>query len=379
MLAKLKRSSPSSKQSKGHAHPKPWPFATGRPRACFVWGALLVGFVFLSTLLVFSFLGQDAVLLRRLLLRNTRAARPNQDLPLPHKAQRYAAYDCGLGSIQGGGCNAADLLILQTSDGRPTSTYARMLDALQGVHLAYAAQWGFHYMRWDGLAKGRQAWHATYNRIYLLDDLYKRGRYHWVLWLDPDAIIRDPRLSVTDLLDERYAVVGCRGGDNPTLFYDINIGVAFFNLRHPDFGDLIRGWVAAIDQVADSQLNRGSTENYVAMRGGARVPDDQQMLHTVLERHPRGRRMVKRFFGDESGDTYLFNYKEGKYVAHLIREDNPDQDLRFLDLLQLKASFFEALAAMENERLEAAQRAYERNQKEATARREQEQHVPPAP
>lgn len=30
-----------------------------------------------------------------------------------------------------------------------------------------------------------QSWMATYNRIYLLRELYQQGRYHWVLFLDP--------------------------------------------------------------------------------------------------------------------------------------------------------------------------------------------------
>lgn len=45
--------------------------------------------------------------------------------------------------------------------------------------------------RTDGLAKGRQAWHATYNRIYLLHELYRlrhQHRYRWVLFMDPGAL-----------------------------------------------------------------------------------------------------------------------------------------------------------------------------------------------
>jgi len=100
-------------------------------------------------------------------------------------------YDCGAApsdSDSGGGCAASGLLILQSSDGR--GGYARMLDATQGVQLAYAQQWGLAYLRWDGLAKGRQAWHATYNRIYLLSELHRlrhQHRHRWVLFMDPGA------------------------------------------------------------------------------------------------------------------------------------------------------------------------------------------------
>lgn len=67
---------------------------------------------------------------------------------LPSRAVKQVVYDCGtLGS--GGGCAASRLLVLQTSDGR--GGYARMLDAMQGVQLAYAQQWGFSYLRWGRL------------------------------------------------------------------------------------------------------------------------------------------------------------------------------------------------------------------------------------
>lgn len=42
-----------------------------------------------------------------------------------------------------------------------------------------------------------------------------------------DAVFTDPALSVEDLLDERFAVIGCRGGDDPSMWWDLNIGVAF--------------------------------------------------------------------------------------------------------------------------------------------------------
>jgi len=301
------------------------------------------------------------------------AARRRPDLPMLHKAQNYVSYDCGKA------CAKSNLLILQTSDGRPTSSYSRMLDTLQGTSLAYAAQWGFHYLRWDGLAKGRQAWHATYNRIYLLHALHQQGRFDWVLFLDPDAVLRDPRLSVEDLLDERYAVLGCQGGDDPTHFWDINIGVAFFNLRHREFGSVIKGWMAAIDKVASWTLERGGGTNaYVAMGQGPRVKDDQQMFQDMILKHPKGKTLVKRFFGGD--DAFLFNYNKGKYVAHLIRADNRQQDARFLELLQLKAGFSKTLGEIEEERVDAARRAFElkrkkekKEEKEASAARLRQQ------
>lgn len=79
--------------------------------------------------------------------------------------------------------NPRKVVILQTSDG--TSSYAHMLDAMQSVQLAYASQYKLSYLRWDGIARGKQQWLATYNRIYLLHELYRQRRYDWVLYMDP--------------------------------------------------------------------------------------------------------------------------------------------------------------------------------------------------
>ncbi|EWM30543.1 hypothetical protein Naga_100013g40 [Nannochloropsis gaditana] len=284
-------------------------------------------------------------------------ARLRQDLPLLGKARSYVSYDCG------GGCAKSNILLLQTSDGGSTSTYSKMLDALQSTHLAYAAQRGFHYLRWDGLMKGRQAWHATYNRIFLLHALHESRRYEWVLFLDPDAIVRDPRLNVEDLLDDRYAVLGCRGGDDPDLFWDINIGVAFFNLRHKEFGSLMKEWMAAVQKVAPWTLERGGgTAAYITMGQGPRVRDDQQMFHDVLSRHPMGKALVKRYYSGE--DAVLFNYNDGKYVAHLTRADNLDQDARLLRLLVLKAAFFKSMGEMAEEDIQGGRRVVEARQRE---------------
>jgi len=75
------------------------------------------------------------------------------------------------------------LLILQTSDG--DSTYSKMLDVTQDANFQYAKLWGYGYWRWDGIAWGKEKWLATFNRIYLIDELYRSGEYQWVLFLDP--------------------------------------------------------------------------------------------------------------------------------------------------------------------------------------------------
>jgi hypothetical protein len=49
------------------------------------------------------------------------------------------------------------------------------------------------------------------------------------------------------------------------------------------------------------------------------------MFHEVIKNHPNGRALVKRYTGDE---PLLFNYREGKIIAHLIRTLYKTQDAR---------------------------------------------------
>jgi hypothetical protein len=49
-----------------------------------------------------------------------------------------------------------------------------------------------------------------------------------------DAVFVNATISPERFMNESYALVGCRGGLDPQLFWDVNIGVLFYNLRHPD-------------------------------------------------------------------------------------------------------------------------------------------------
>lgn len=119
-------------------------------------------------------------------------------------------------------------------------------------------------------------------------------------------------------------------------------------------------------------MQKGSTETYVGMIGAQPVKDDQQMFHHVMEGYGpvKGPRIVKRYM--DGAEATLFNYGEGKYVAHLIRADNKDQGARLAELLGIKSAFFKKLAALEAERAAAAARAVERRRRQ---QQEQEEVV----
>jgi hypothetical protein len=119
---------------------------------------------------------------------------------------------------------------------------------------------------------------------------------------------------------------------------------------------ILKEWVDWIRRLRDKKLNLGESEEYAALIGG-HVPDDQQMLHQILERHPRGRAIVRRYFGPESK---AFNY-DGDYIVHLVRADNGglEERLRLLDRLRERYfnSVLERVAAVAAARQKAPDEA----------------------
>lgn len=65
-------------------------------------------------------------------------------------------------------------------------------------------------------------------------------------------------MGVEDLLDDQYAVIGCRGGEDPVDWWDINIGVAFFNLKHPDIGRIISRWYWSIAWTPSYKMHKSN-------------------------------------------------------------------------------------------------------------------------
>lgn len=89
-----------------------------------------------------------------------------------------------------------------------------MLDYSERVARVYANLHGYDYLRYDGIKRGCKGHHATFNRIYLLENQILEGKYDWVLYIDADDIIVDLKKPLDEFLKDEYAVVGCTGGDD---------------------------------------------------------------------------------------------------------------------------------------------------------------------
>jgi hypothetical protein len=69
--------------------------------------------------------------------------------------------------------------------------YRDMLGATSRNVTEYCRRHGHEYQAFIGIRRGVHAWHATFNRIPMLEDMVARGDCGWIVYLDADAYIED--------------------------------------------------------------------------------------------------------------------------------------------------------------------------------------------
>ena len=104
--------------------------------------------------------------------------------------------------------------MLQTADA--TSHYREILELTGAVNRTYCARHNISYQALTGVRVGAAPWMATYNRIFLMDNLNSC----WVSWLDrvlfdADAFVVDMGFDLPSYIqrNERYCFIRHRGRD----------------------------------------------------------------------------------------------------------------------------------------------------------------------
>lgn len=164
---------------------------------------------------------------------------------------------------------------LQTAD---PLKYARLLKVSAPSTRAFCALHGYEYEAFIGLKHGWHPWHATFNRIDLLDEAVEAGFDGWIVYLDADAFVVDLKFDFARYLKEHgeapliaRAVVPEKA---PT--WNINAGVLIVNMKHPQAIRLIKAWKRLFDSLRKLGLF------YVMPRFV--MITDQALLHWTLRR-----------------------------------------------------------------------------------------------
>src|SRR4051794_26053851 len=88
---------------------------------------------------------------------------------------------------------------LQTAD---PQKYARVLEASAPSTRAFCALHGHEYETYVGVKRGRRPWHATFNRIDLLQEALDAGFDGWIVYLDADSFVVDLKFDLQAYLQQ---------------------------------------------------------------------------------------------------------------------------------------------------------------------------------
>lgn len=161
---------------------------------------------------------------------------------------------------------------IQTAD---AYRYAQMLSYSAQTVTEYARLKGYRYESFLGLKRGEHPWQATFNRVFMLTEMIEREVGGWVCYMDADAWIHDLDYDLEGLfagVSDAAAVFTPSGASDH--WWDVNAGVFFVNLDHPDGVRLCQAWKAA------SLEKWGFVADKTDFPVGG--PDDQSILHEIL-------------------------------------------------------------------------------------------------
>ena len=195
-----------------------------------------------------------------------------------------------------------EVTLFQTSD---AFKYYEMLNVTSETARAFCRNRQVRYEAFIGLRRGNQNWHSTYNRVVYLADRVREGYKGSILHLEADAFVNDINFDVRDYLADKgdYAMIGAPSGATDH-FWDMNIGIMFFNMGHPFMVEMSRDWLAYLDRFDLARDAPGWSEN---------ISDDQAMFHELLMKRP-----------ERAGEVFLeswdfMNAPRSSFVRQMMR------------------------------------------------------------
>lgn len=204
-----------------------------------------------------------------------------------------------------------NVTFIQTAD---AYRYSRMLDYTSKTVKAYAEQHGFRYESYVGIKKGQQAWQASFNRLFIIDELLSRGVTGWVCYMDADAWIADLSFDLREYLADKQELAGVFAPSGSTeMWWDINDGVFLLNLDHVYTPRLVRSWLTQMERHWHLLVDLDTFPP-----GG---PDDQSMLQEILEADGR-------IYDFHHASRDLINSQTARFIRQHLRADQKNFNRR---------------------------------------------------
>ncbi|MBP0493008.1 hypothetical protein [Roseomonas indoligenes] len=203
------------------------------------------------------------------------------------------------------------MVMIQSAD---PERYFDMLRIVARPNRDFCQRHGIRYAAVQAVLRGFHPWHACYNRIFFLNDLIDLGYRGWFLHLDADAFVHDPGFDIGSYLagHSNRSMILVTGGSPEA--WDVNDGVFFANLAHPDMPRIARLWRERLDAITPDQLR--------AAGDWGQLPCDQTLLQALLRDHPE---LTEGLFEE---DPELINSPTASFLHQILRAHEQDFDHR---------------------------------------------------
>lgn len=201
--------------------------------------------------------------------------------------------------------------ILQTSDGE--SKYTDLMKITGEINELYCKHYNYDYIPHYGVTRGFAPWHSVFNRLFLLPDMIKEGKYDWIIYLDADAYMCDFDRSLEDIISEYTDKAMIAAGQGPHDAVDkasINAGVLIINARHELSLKLFETCRDKFMSVPDDVL-----KTKIEPWSPGLVSDQALIIHEL--RQSNTMESVKRFTGDEI-ELINYGYSEDSYISQCL-------------------------------------------------------------
>lgn len=209
-----------------------------------------------------------------------------------------------------------NIVFMQTSDPK---FYYPMLQETAKTVMPYCEANGIQYMQYIGIKSGNMPWKSTYNRIFMLKELLDSGFRGWAFYLDADCYITDMQFDIEGYLEDKGNLAGIFSGHLEGVPHRINAGGFAINLNHPIGRQLVLDYYRSFDEI-------GAREFSKAVYWDGDIPEDQWMLHSILERYVTSDQLFSYFLFEFPNKSYVNN---GPFITQLLRS----KDMTFSDRL----------------------------------------------
>ena len=184
--------------------------------------------------------------------------------------------DCAL-SLKGHAMSKKSnkILMFQTAD---AENYSEILGITSNINKIFCQRSDIEYKSFVGLQRGYYAWHATFNRIPILNQLVQDGFDGWAFYVDADAFVYDLQFDLHRYLTAISEPFIFAPGGTTGQKWDVNDGVFLINLGAPLSRKLIRLWYENFMSTTEEQLRQA--------KDWYNVMSCQPRLHKIFQANP---------------------------------------------------------------------------------------------